>query len=260
MTRLDVWLAEAGLAESREKAQALVMAGRVTVDGQKAVKPGTRVKDGAEVAVEAGPTHVGRGALKLAGALDVFGVSPAGRVAIDVGASTGGFTETLLERGAARVYAVDVGRGQLHERLGQDPRVVVRDRVNARTLSPQVVPEPCSLAVMDVSFISVRKILPALLSVLAPGAEAVVLVKPQFEVGRFQVGRGGVVKDEALHLQALRDVAGEAQQLGYAVRGACPSPVPGAEGNREFFLHLEPGGETLAPETLETVLGKAVSA
>jgi len=260
MTRLDVWLAEAGLVESREKAQALVMAGRVTVDGQKAVKPGTRVKDGAEVAVEAGPTHVGRGALKLAGALDAFGVSPAGRVAIDVGASTGGFTETLLERGAARVYAVDVGRGQLHERLGQDPRVVVRDRVNARTLSPQVVPEPCSLAVMDVSFISVRKILPALLSVLAPGAEAVVLVKPQFEVGRFQVGRGGVVKDEALHLQALRDVAGEAQRLGYAVRGACPSPVPGAEGNREFFLHLEPGGRSLAPETLEAVLGKAVSA
>lgn len=260
MTRLDVWLAEAGLAESREKAQALVMAGRVTVDGQKAVKPGTRVKNGAEVVVEPGPAHVGRGALKLAGALDALGVSPAGRVAVDVGASTGGFTETLLERGALRVYAVDVGRGQLHERLGQDPRVVVRDRVNARTLSPQVVPEPCSLAVMDVSFISVRKILPALLSVLAPGAEAVVLVKPQFEVGRFQVGRGGVVRDGALHLQALRDVAGEAQRLGYAVRGACPSPVPGAEGNREFFLHLEPGGRSLAAETLEAVLGKAVSA
>jgi 23S rRNA (cytidine1920-2'-O)/16S rRNA (cytidine1409-2'-O)-methyltransferase len=260
MTRLDVWLAGHGLAESREKAQALVMAGRVTVDGQKAVKPGTRVKDGAEVAVEAGPAHVGRGALKLVGALDAFGVDPAGRVAIDVGASTGGFTETLLERGALRVYAVDVGRGQLHERLGQDPRVVVRDRVNARTLSPQVVPEPCALAVMDVSFISVRMILPALLSVLAPGAEAVVLVKPQFEVGRFQVGRGGIVKDAVLHLQALRDVAGEAQRLGYAVRGACPSPVPGAEGNREFFLHLAPGGERLAPETLEAVLGKAVSA
>jgi 23S rRNA (cytidine1920-2'-O)/16S rRNA (cytidine1409-2'-O)-methyltransferase len=138
--------------------------------------------------------------------------------------------------------------------------VVVRDRVNARALSPRVVPEPCSLAVVDVSFISVRKILPALLSVLAPGAEAVVLVKPQFEVGRFQVGRGGLVKDAALHLQALRDVAGEAQRLGYAVRGACPSPVPGAEGNREFFLHLAPGGERLAPEALESVLGKAVSA
>ena len=260
MTRLDVWLAGHGLAESREKAQALVMAGRVTVDGQRASKPGSRVRDGAAVTVEAGAAHVGRGALKLAGALDALGVSPAGRVAVDVGASTGGFTETLLDRGALRVYAVDVGRGQLHEKLRQDLRVAVRDRVNARTLSPLVVPEPCSLAVMDVSFISERKILPALLSVLAPGAEAVVLVKPQFEVGRFQVGRGGVVKDEALHLQALRDVAGEAQRLGYAVRGACPSPVPGAEGNREFFLHLEPGGERLAPETLEAVLGKAVSA
>jgi 23S rRNA (cytidine1920-2'-O)/16S rRNA (cytidine1409-2'-O)-methyltransferase len=259
MTRLDVWLAEAGLAESREKAQALVMAGRVTVDGQKAAKPGTRVKDGAEVTVEAGPAHVGRGALKLVGALDAFGVDPAGKVAVDVGASTGGFTETLLERGAARVYAVDVGRGQLHERLRQDPRVVVRDRTNARSLSPRVVPEPSSLAVMDVSFISVRKILPALRSVLAPGAEAVVLVKPQFEVGRFQVGRGGLVKDPALHLQALREVAEEAVRLGYAVRGACPSPVPGTEGNREFFLHLVPGAHGLAPGEIETCLRKAAS-
>jgi 23S rRNA (cytidine1920-2'-O)/16S rRNA (cytidine1409-2'-O)-methyltransferase len=259
MTRLDVWLAEAGLAESREKAQALVMAGRVTVDGQKAAKPGTRVKDGARVAVEAGPAHVGRGALKLKGALEVFAVDPAGKVAVDVGASTGGFTETLLERGAARVYAVDVGRGQLHERLRQDPRVVVRDRTNARSLSPDLVPEPCALAVMDVSFISVRKILPALRSVLAPGAEAVVLVKPQFEVGRFQVGRGGLVKDPALHLQALREVAEEAVRLGYAVRGACPSPVPGTEGNREFFLHLVPGGGELAPGEIETCLRKAAS-
>ena len=260
MTRLDVWLAEHGLAESREKAQALVMAGRVTVDGRKSAKPGSRVRDGAAVVVEAGPGHVGRGALKLAGAFDAFGVDPAGRVVVDVGASTGGFTETLLARGAARIYAVDVGRGQLHERLRQDPRVVVRDRTNARSLSPAVVPEPCSLAVMDVSFISVRLILPALLSVLAPGAEAVVLVKPQFEVGRLQVGRGGIVKDGALHLQALRDVAVEAQRLGYAVRGACPSPLPGTEGNREFFLHLVLGGETLAPDALPPLLRKAVSA
>ena len=260
MTRLDAWLAAHGLAESREKAQALIMAGRVTVDGQRASKPGTRVREGAAVAVAAGPAHVGRGALKLAGALDALAVSPAASVAVDVGASTGGFTETLLERGALRVYAVDVGRGQLHERLRQDPRVVVRDRVNARALSPQVVPEPCSLAVVDVSFISARKILPALLSVLAPGAQVVVLVKPQFEVGRFQVGRGGLVKDPVLHLQALRDVAVEAQRLGCAVRGACPSPVPGASGNREFFLRLEPGGGTLAAEALDDLLGKAVSA
>jgi 23S rRNA (cytidine1920-2'-O)/16S rRNA (cytidine1409-2'-O)-methyltransferase len=260
MTRLDVWLAEHGLAASREKAQALVMAGRVTVDGQRASKPGTRVKEGAAVAVAAGAAHVGRGALKLAGALDALAVSPAGRVAVDVGASTGGFTETLLERGAVRVYAVDVGRGQLHERLRRDPRVVVRDRVNARALSPEVVGEPCSLAVVDVSFISARKVLPALLSVLSPGAQAVVLVKPQFEVGRFQVGRGGLVKDAALHLQALRDVAAEAQRLGCAVRGACPSPLPGAEGNREFFLLLEPGQPAPAAEALDDLLGKAVSA
>lgn len=259
MTRLDVWLAEHGLAESREKAQALVMAGRVTVDGHRATKAGSRVREGQAVAVAAGPAHVGRGALKLAGALDVLEVDPAGRVAVDVGASTGGFTETLLERGASCVYAVDVGRGQLHERLRQDPRVVVRDRTNARALSPEVVPEPCSLAVVDVSFISVRKILPALLTVLRHGAEAVVLVKPQFEAGRSQVGRGGIVRDPRLHLQALREVAGEAQRLGYAVRGACSSPLPGAEGNREFFLHLQKGGEGLAADEIATCLGKAAS-
>jgi 23S rRNA (cytidine1920-2'-O)/16S rRNA (cytidine1409-2'-O)-methyltransferase len=258
MTRLDVWLAEHGLAESREKAQALVMAGRVRVNGLRAAKPGTRVRDGAAVAVEAGPAHVGRGALKLAGALDALGVDPAGRVVVDVGASTGGFTQTLLERGARRVHAVDVGRGQLHERLARDPRVVVHDRVNARSLSPDVVPEPCTLAAVDVSFISVRLVLPALLSVLAPGAELVVLVKPQFEVGRAQVGRGGIVADPKLHLQAIRDVAREAQRLGCAVRGACPSPVPGAEGNREFFLHLVPGEAAVEEAELEAVLGKAV--
>jgi 23S rRNA (cytidine1920-2'-O)/16S rRNA (cytidine1409-2'-O)-methyltransferase len=259
MTRLDVWLAEAGLAESREKAQALVMAGRVSVDGQRAAKPGTRVREGAVVEVDPGPAHVGRGALKLAGALDALGVSPAGRVAVDVGASTGGFTETLLERGALRVHAVDVGRGQLHERLARDPRVVVHDRVNARSLSTDVLGERCSLAVMDVSFISVRLVLPALLGVLEPGGEAVVLVKPQFEVGRFQVGRGGVVKDPALHLQALHDVARGAQRVGFGVCGACASPVPGAEGNREFFLHVAPAAAILDDDALSSMLGKAVS-
>jgi 23S rRNA (cytidine1920-2'-O)/16S rRNA (cytidine1409-2'-O)-methyltransferase len=258
MTRLDVWLAAHGLAESREKAQALVMAGRVRVDGQPARKPGASVKDGASVSVEAGPGHVGRGALKLAGALDAFAVDPAGKLAVDVGASTGGFSDVLLERGAARVYAIDVGRGQLHERLRQDPRVVVRDRTNARRLSPEVVPEPCALAVIDVSFISVRLILPALLRVLAPGAEVVVLVKPQFEVGRGQVGKGGVVRDPALHLAALVEVARSAQAAGYAVRAACASPIAGAEGNREFFLHLVPGEPPLPTEQLLDVVRKAV--
>src|SRR5574341_1534727 len=227
MTRLDVWLAEAGLSESREKAQALVMGGRVKVDGLRATKPGARVKPGVRVEVDPGPAHVGRGALKLRGALEAFGVDPRGSVAIDVGASTGGFTETLLERGAARVYAIDVGRGQLHERLRRDPRVVVRDRTNARTLSPELFPESRTLAVMDVSFISVSKILGPLASVLAPGACTLVLVKPQFEVGRRQVGRGGIVRDPELQLQALRDVADFAQAAGYGVRGACASPVRG---------------------------------
>jgi 23S rRNA (cytidine1920-2'-O)/16S rRNA (cytidine1409-2'-O)-methyltransferase len=259
MTRLDVWLAEHGLAESREKAQALVMAGRVEVDGRRAAKPGSRVPEGAAVTVSGGRQHVGRGALKLAGALDAFAIDPAGRVAIDVGASTGGFTETLLARGAARVHAVDVGRGQLHERLRGDPRVVVRERTNARALSPALLGEPCSLAVMDVSFISVRLILPALRGVLAPGADAVVLVKPQFELRREQVGRGGLVRDAELHRLAVREVATAALAAGYAVRDACPSPLAGAEGNREFFLHLVAGVAALAPEALGALVGKAVA-
>ena len=257
-SRLDVWLAEHGLAESREKAQALVMARRVRVDGAPVTKPGTRVREGAAVSVEPGPAHVGRGALKLAGALDALGVDPAGKVAVDVGASTGGFTETLLARGALRVYAVDVGRGQLHESLRQDPRVVVRDRTNARSLSPEVVPEPCALAVMDVSFISVRMILPALRRrARAAGrrrraGEAAVRGRPR--AGRPRRHRQGPRAAPA----AVRDVAEAAQALGYGVRGACPSPVPGAEGNREFFLRLVPGAPALSGDELLAVVGKAV--
>lgn len=258
-TRLDVALVERDLAESREKAQALVMANRVRVDGAPARKPGQPVREDAAIEVLAGPERVGRGGLKLEGALDRFAVDPAGRVAVDVGASTGGFTEVLLARGAVRVYAVDVGRGQLHEKLRADPRVVVLEKVNARELSPAQVPEPCGIAVVDVSFISVAKILPALRSVLAPASDAVVLVKPQFEVGRRQVGRGGLVTDPELHLGALRAVAAEAQDaLGYAVRGACPSPITGAEGNREFFLHLAIGAAPLAPPAFDAMMRAAV--
>jgi len=258
-SRLDIWMVEHGLAESREKAQALVMAGRVRVDGAPARKPGDAVAADAAVELIPGPQHVGRGAIKLAGALDTLGVDPRGRVTVDVGASTGGFTETLLERGAVRVYAVDVGRGQLHESLRGDARVVVIDAVNARSLSTREVPEPCGLATMDVSFISVLKILPALRSVLAPAADAIVLVKPQFEVGRFRVGRGGVVSDPALHRQALRDVAWAAQhEMGYGMAGACASPITGAEGNREFFLHLARDGAPLPLARFEAMLSEAV--
>jgi len=258
-SRLDVWMVEHGLAESREKAQALVMAGRVRVDGAPASKPGDAVADGAAVELIPGPQHVGRGAIKLAGALDALQVDPTGRVTVDVGASTGGFTEMLLQRGAVRVYAVDVGRGQLHERLRTDPRVVVIDGVNARSLSVREVPEPCGLATMDVSFISVLKILPALRGVLAPAADAIILVKPQFEVGRFRVGRGGIVSDPALHRQALRDVAWAAQhEMGYGLTAACASPITGAEGNREFFLHLARDGAPLTGARFESMLEEAV--
>jgi 23S rRNA (cytidine1920-2'-O)/16S rRNA (cytidine1409-2'-O)-methyltransferase len=256
--RLDVWLAAHGHAESREKAQALVMAGRVRLNGLPALKAGSPVRAEDTVEVGSGPAHVGRGALKLEGALDAFAIDPRGRVCLDVGASTGGFTEVLLRRGARRVYAVDTGRGQLHESLRADPRVVLRERTNARRLSTVEVPEACGLAVMDVSFISVRKILPALRGVLAPAADVVVLVKPQFEVGRAQVGRGGLVKDPTLHAQTVRDVARHAQdELGFGVVGACPSPLTGAEGNREFFLHLRPAAPSLAPEALEALVERA---
>jgi 23S rRNA (cytidine1920-2'-O)/16S rRNA (cytidine1409-2'-O)-methyltransferase len=252
-------MVEHGLAESREKAQALVMAGRVRVDGAPATKPGDSVAEDAAVELIPGPQHVGRGALKLEGALGALRVDPAGRVAVDVGASTGGFTQVLLEHGAARVYAVDVGRGQLHERLRLDPRVVVVDALNARSLSSREVPEPCGIATVDVSFISVLKILPALRGVLAAAADAVVLVKPQFEVGRFRVGRGGIVNDPALHRQALHDVAWAAQhEMGYGVRAACASPITGAEGNREFFLHLVRDGPALPGPRFESTLDEAV--
>ncbi|HUG54315.1 MAG TPA: TlyA family RNA methyltransferase [Vicinamibacteria bacterium] len=260
--RLDVWLVDRGLAASREKAQALVMAGRVRVNGAPAKKAGSPVREDAAVEVLPGPEHVGRGAVKLSGALDVLGVDPGGKVAVDVGASTGGFTEVLLARGAARVYAVDVGRGQIHEKIRADPRVIVLERTNARHLSPRAVPEPCGVATLDVSFISVRKVLPALRSVLAPAADVVALVKPQFELGRGEVGRGGIVRDPERHLQALREVAAAALSEGtYVVAGACPSPIAGMEGNREFFLHLRPGGgglAALAPAALDAVLEKAV--
>ena len=180
---------------------------------------------------------------------------------VDVGASTGGFTEVLLRRGARRVYAVDAGRGQLHEQLRHDPRVVVLERTNARHLSPAAIKERCGMAVMDVSFISVRKLLPALRPLLTREADVVVLVKPQFEVGRRQVGRGGIVKDPALHAQALMAVAQAAEaEMGYAVAAACPSPIRGATGNQEFFLHLRREGQRLPEPLLRAIVERAVSA
>jgi 23S rRNA (cytidine1920-2'-O)/16S rRNA (cytidine1409-2'-O)-methyltransferase len=235
--RLDVLVTRSGLAESRERAQALIMAGKVRVEGETVRRPDRAVSEEASISVERGPAYASRGALKLAPALGTFGVDPAGRVCADVGASTGGFTDVLLRRGAARVYAIDVGRGLLHWRLRQDPRVVVIERVNARDL--ESLPEPVSLLVVDVSFIGLEKVLPALRRV-APDAEVVALFKPQFQVGRSEVGKGGVVRDRAAIEAALESIRAWCQGNGYAVRAEAPSEVAGADGNHEIFLHLVP--------------------
>jgi 23S rRNA (cytidine1920-2'-O)/16S rRNA (cytidine1409-2'-O)-methyltransferase len=239
MPRLDVLVARAGLAESRERAQALILAGKVRVAGETVRRPDRAVSEDAPISVESGPDYASRGALKLAPALDTFRVDPAGRISADIGASTGGFTDVLLRRGATRVYALDVGRGLLHWRLRQDPRVVVIERVNARDL--QSFPEPVSLVVVDVSFISLAKVLPAIRSA-APEAEVVALFKPQFEVGRAEVGKGGIVRDASAIQAAIVRFREWCAHNGYAVVAEAPSEVAGAEGNREVFVHLRPVG------------------
>jgi 23S rRNA (cytidine1920-2'-O)/16S rRNA (cytidine1409-2'-O)-methyltransferase len=234
--RLDLLVVERGLAESREKARALILAGHVLVNGQRADKAGANVDTCAKIDLLAQPRYVGRGGLKLEAALDHFGIAVAGKVCLDVGSSTGGFTDCLLQRGAARVYAIDAGTGQLDWKLRNDPRVVVHEQVNARYLNRDQVPELIDLAVCDVSFISITMILPALAALLASRAEMVILVKPQFELERHQVGKGGIIRDPALHLQACRRVEQAVQTLGLHAQ-IIPSPVLGAEGNQEFLLH-----------------------
>ena len=234
--RLDLLLLERGLVDSREKGQALILAGQVQVNGQKLDKPGHAVALDSRIELIEQPRYVGRGGLKLEAALDHFDIRPAGKICLDIGSSTGGFTDCLLQRGAARVYAIDVGTGQLDWKLRNDPRVVVREQTNARYLSGTEVPEPIDLAVCDVSFISITMILPALPKLLARSAEMVILVKPQFELERHQVGKGGIIRDPALHQQACRRVDDAAKQLGFQT-AMIPSPVLGAEGNQEFLLY-----------------------
>lgn len=234
--RLDVMLAERGLAESREKAQALVLAGEVLVDGVKARKPGQAVSAEADLQVLERPLYVGRGGLKLAAAIDRFAIPVAGRICMDVGSSTGGFTDCLLQRGAGRVHTVDVGAGQLDWKLRTDSRVVLHERVNARYLRPADIGEPVDLAVCDVSFISVTLILPAIAPILQPSGEMVILVKPQFEVGREQVGKGGIVRDPELHRSACERVDSAVRQMSYQT-DIIESPILGAEGNKEFLLY-----------------------
>lgn len=230
---------ERGLVATRTKAQALVMAGCVFAGGRRIAKPGHEVPQGADVEVR-GQDHpyVGRGGVKLAHALDHFGIDPRGAVCMDVGASTGGFTDCLLARGASRVYAIDVGYGQLAWKIARDPRVIAIERTNIRTMEPGRIPEAIGLAVIDVSFISLSLVLPAVDSFLAPGASAVALVKPQFEVGRRLVGKGGIVSDPASHAMAVENVKAAAAALGWDACGSTASPLRGAKGNREFFLHF----------------------
>jgi 23S rRNA (cytidine1920-2'-O)/16S rRNA (cytidine1409-2'-O)-methyltransferase len=234
--RLDRLLVERGLAESREKAQALIMAGEVLVAGQKASKPGHSVDAEAAVEVLARPPYVSRGGFKLAGALQQFGIDPAGKVCLDVGSSTGGFTDVLLQAGAARVHAVDVGAGQLAWSIRTDSRVVVHEGINARELRFEDIGELADLLVCDVSFISVTLILPAAIPLLRPEGQMVILVKPQFEVGRGQVGKGGIVRDPALHRAVCDRVTQAVVEAGFQTE-IMESPILGAEGNKEFLLY-----------------------
>jgi 23S rRNA (cytidine1920-2'-O)/16S rRNA (cytidine1409-2'-O)-methyltransferase len=234
--RLDRLMVERGLADSREKAQALIMAGEVRVNGQKAAKPGQPVDVDVAVEVLARPPFVSRGGFKLAGALRHFGVDPTGKVCLDVGSSTGGFTDALLQAGAARVHCVDVGAGQLDWKLRNDPRVVVHEGINARDLKFADIGEPADLLVCDVSFISLTLILPATVPLLRPAGQMVILIKPQFEVGKGQVGKGGIVRDPALHEAACRRVTQAVTDLGFET-SLMESPILGAEGNKEFLLH-----------------------
>lgn len=239
--RLDLLLVERGMAESRTRAQALVMAGAVVVGEARVDKPGTLVDPGLPIRIkeDAAPRRwASRGAGKLLRALEVLPVDPRGKTCADLGASTGGFTDVLLQYGAARVYAVDVGYGQLLPRLRADPRVVVRERENARALTAQALGEGVDLVVGDLSFISLRLILPAVKSLLRPGGQAVLLVKPQFEVGKGEVGKGGVVRDEAKRRAALEGIAEAARALGFEVLGHAESPIEGPAGNREWLLGL----------------------
>jgi 23S rRNA (cytidine1920-2'-O)/16S rRNA (cytidine1409-2'-O)-methyltransferase len=243
--RLDTLLAERGLYESRSRAAAAVIAGDVSVAGRPATKPGELVADEADVAVAEAPPYVSRGGVKLANALDSFGINPSGRRALDVGASTGGFTDVLLQRGAVSVIALDVAYGELHWRLRTDDRVTVIERRNARSIEPADLPYAPDLIVADVSFISLTKVLPAVVRTAAPAFDLLAMVKPQFEVGRERVGKGGVVRSADDRRAALIAVGEFARsELGLSVLGYAPSGLPGPAGNRETFAWLaEPGRE-----------------
>ena len=249
---------ERGLVESREKATRLILAGDVLVDGQRVDKAGALVSTQSEIEVRGKSPFVSRGGEKLVHALDDFAVDVRGRVCMDVGASTGGFTDCLLQKGAARVYAIDVGTGQLDQKLRQDARVIVMEHTNARALDARLFEERPSLAVIDVAFISLEKILPSVFGVLMPRGEALALVKPQFEAGREAVGKGGVVRDPVIHQAVITRLARFSVLRGWHVRGVGASPLRGPKGNREFFLHLSNHGKTAMH--LESMIVRTVEA
>lgn len=240
--RLDRLLVERGIVESRERGHALILSGQVLVNGQKVEKAGSLVPEDADIRTLGGQMpFVSRGGLKLEAALREFKVDVSGTTALDAGASTGGFTDCLLQHGARKVYAVDVGYGQMAWKLRQDPRVVVIERTNIREITPSHIPEPIDIAVIDVSFISLEKVIPSILQFLKPDAGIIALIKPQFEVGKEQVGKGGIVRDEAARTAAVERIAAFIRDLGLDVKGVIPSPITGQDGNVEHLIYVVRG-------------------
>lgn len=254
--RLDQLMLERGLVPTRAKAQGMIMAGEVSVNGQRVDKAGAQFAADVLIELKARPQFVSRGGDKLNGALKAFGIDVQGRIAADVGASTGGFSDCLLQHGVGKIYALDVGYGQLAQKVRDDERVVVMDRVNVRYV--EQLPEAVSLVVIDVSFISLQLILPAVQKWLTPQAEIVTLIKPQFEAGRDSVGKGGIVRDASVHRRVLETVLGFAQQIGLRVRGLIVSPILGTEGNKEFLAHLSWGHTEVTKTALETLIEVAM--
>lgn len=236
--RLDVLLHEKGLVQSRERARALIMSGKVMVNDQMIDKPGIRVSSDANLIVKEDMPYVSRGGLKLEAAINNFHLDPRGRICLDVGASTGGFTDCLLQHGAEKVFSVDVGYGQLAWKLRQNPRVVVIERTNIRSMSPDRIDGPIDIAVIDVSFISLKIVIPCVIKLLGPDSRILALIKPQFEVGKAKVGKGGVVRDPALHREVIADISSFCEQIGLVTGGVIPSPILGPKGNQEFLLFM----------------------
>lgn len=262
--RLDVLLVERGLAGSRERAKRIIMAGQVLVDGQKVDKAGMTVKAGAEIRLLGGDLpYVSRGGLKLAKAVQAFGLTLSGKIAADIGASTGGFTDCMLQNGAQKVYAIDVGYGQLAWKLRTDERVVNMERTNIRSVTPDMIPDILDFASIDVAFISLEKVLPAVRELLKPEGEIAALIKPQFEAGREHVGKKGVVRDPAIHLAVIRRVLSFSREHGFSVRGLTFSPVKGPEGNIEYLAWLSMDGsmdDAITDDDMQRVVGEAHAA